>query len=473
MVNLPSILLDVATLQWVYLGLLIAFTINLGLLTALTANAGLRLWILSNVITAAAFPLFIARNGVGDNDVTFLLPTTLVVISASLKLLAVSSSARRRSYYLPLMFLFVLFVVSYKELSFLGMVNARLAVSLATLSIITAGIVKSAADNPRWDGLLARNFFFATLIVSSVLLGAKALQVAWSGHAFSYFGADRGQPLNMLLSLVQLIVIHVGFVAMVVGRQTRAAIYATARRRELENRRLRAEAHSRDMEALARERNSMLEVLTHEVRQPLNNAQAALEEMSRTLAGNNGANSETARLIDRSRGIIDDVVLALSNAIVGAGLIERRERRIFHPVDAVAILDLAKGDCHLECQSRIVGPDTDTPMFVFGDPVLLRLAFRNLLENALKYSVPQSPVTARLLIDDFRMGLALEILNYPARTFKPNEHLFERFVRDNIVEEGRGLGLFITREVARLHNGSVNARLAEDEQVCFELFLPA
>ena len=85
---------------------------------------------------------------------------------------------------------------------------------------------------------------------------------------------------------------------------------------ELEVRRASVEAHSQQMQALAEQRRSMLEILTHEVRQPLNNAQAGLEEMSRSTASGSIDSVGAQSLISRTRGIIDEVVLALSNAIV-------------------------------------------------------------------------------------------------------------------------------------------------------------
>jgi signal transduction histidine kinase len=239
------------------------------------------------------------------------------------------------------------------------------------------------------------------------------------------------------------------------------------------------------MEALAEQRHSMLEILTHEVRQPLNNAQAALEEMTRTMPvtasgpvtaseapGQPPEASGARSLISRTRGIIDEIVLALSNAIVGAGLIERRSKRALHPVDTAATLILAKGDCRLESQPRVEIDAPDGPLFVIGDPVLLRLAFRNLLENGLKYSKPSTPVLARLHVNEDRMGIALEVLNVPVGDFAPHERLFERSTRASSYAEGNGLGLFITREIALLHNGTITAETGPDGQARFELFLP-
>jgi signal transduction histidine kinase len=96
-----------------------------------------------------------------------------------------------------------------------------------------------------------------------------------------------------------------------------------------------------------------------------------------------------------------------------------------------------------------------TPMQVQGDRSALAALLRNLVDNALRYSPPQSQVvvsvtregpTVCLAVDDSGTGLAEA----------ERKRAFDRFWRrDAGVESGSGLGLAIVRSVAERHRATV------------------
>ena len=91
------------------------------------------------------------------------------------------------------------------------------------------------------------------------------------------------------------------------------------------------------------------------------------------------------------------------------------------------------------------------------DPALISLALRQLIDNALKYSPPGSPVD----ISAARTNGNLEIRiadQGPGIPEKERERVFEKFYRRQAVKErvpGTGLGLHIAREILRAHGGDV------------------
>ena len=113
-------------------------------------------------------------------------------------------------------------------------------------------------------------------------------------------------------------------------------------------------------------------------------------------------------------------------------------------------------------------------MFADADPVLLRIALRNLLDNALKHSPDESKVNVSVSTDPKNMSVFLEVTNSPKDHFSPNEALFERGVRGGSASsEGKGLGLYIVREVALLHSGSVEANSTPNGRTRFAIRIPA
>lgn len=119
-------------------------------------------------------------------------------------------------------------------------------------------------------------------------------------------------------------------------------------------------------------------------------------------------------------------------------------------------------------------PDASVPVLV--DRPRLEMVVQNLLDNAFKYSKPGDPVecdlqlgggTIRVTVRDVGIGI----------TEDERATLFTRFGRAvnerNSHIGGTGLGLFISKEIARMHGGDVRLCPAEGRGSCFELVLPA
>jgi len=120
--------------------------------------------------------------------------------------------------------------------------------------------------------------------------------------------------------------------------------------------------------------------------------------------------------------------------------------------------------------------DADSGLVVEGDRTLLVTALTNLLNNAVAYSPPGSPVSVtRRLVDgmveiavtDRGIGIAPE----------EQERVFERFYRVDKARSretgGTGLGLAIVKHVAANHGGSVRLWSVPGTGSTFTLCIPA
>ncbi len=110
------------------------------------------------------------------------------------------------------------------------------------------------------------------------------------------------------------------------------------------------------------------------------------------------------------------------------------------------------------------------PCMVIGSAERLRIAIRNLLDNAAKFGPPGGPVEVELshgvlTVRDHGPGIPAEDL---ARVFDR----FYRATADRSVP-GSGLGLAIVRQVAHAHGGSVAAERAPGGGALMRLTLPA
>ena len=94
------------------------------------------------------------------------------------------------------------------------------------------------------------------------------------------------------------------------------------------------------------------------------------------------------------------------------------------------------------------------PLYVDGNPVLLTEMFKNLIDNAIKYTPVGGVVTVRL-IADIRAVFEVEDSG-PGVPPEDRQRVFERFYRVlGSQAEGSGLGLPIVREIAELHRADV------------------
>jgi two-component system sensor histidine kinase SenX3 len=125
---------------------------------------------------------------------------------------------------------------------------------------------------------------------------------------------------------------------------------------------------------------------------------------------------------------------------------------------------------------RLVVDDSAADLIVQGERRQLVSAIVNLLDNAVKYSEPNSSVEVcagqegtwvDIAVRDYGIGIPLRDL----------ERIFERFYRVDRARSretgGTGLGLAIVRHVASNHRGEVRVESREGEGSRFTLRLPA
>lgn len=110
---------------------------------------------------------------------------------------------------------------------------------------------------------------------------------------------------------------------------------------------------------------------------------------------------------------------------------------------------------------------------VRGDRDLLELAFRNLIENALKFSGPDGQVEVRAsedghaaLVEVDDNGLGIPAADLP--------HIFDELYRGENARDmpGSGLGLALVRRIIELHGGSLEVHSRPDQGTMVRVHLP-
>lgn len=194
----------------------------------------------------------------------------------------------------------------------------------------------------------------------------------------------------------------------------------------------------------------------HELRTPLAVLRAQWDVVRRSTAGDERQRAESllSAGIDRLDRLVTQM-LALSRVEA------RAESRSSSPAGEqdiawTPVVEQAINDClplaerrgvELAVEWPMAGRAAQHPFPVLGDPGLMNVLMRNLLDNAVRYAVPGSTVQVRVLAE------SLEVENdgapLPAAQLA---RMGERFYRpDGQQEGGSGLGLSIVRRIAELH----------------------
>ncbi|MBS4097972.1 MAG: sensor histidine kinase, partial [Sulfuricella sp.] len=110
---------------------------------------------------------------------------------------------------------------------------------------------------------------------------------------------------------------------------------------------------------------------------------------------------------------------------------------------------------------------------ILADASLLRIALRNLIDNAAKYASGGTSIGVAAKIRGERVGLAVSDQG-PCIPQERRDAIFLEYVRGKHADSigGMGLGLAFVKRVAELHQGEIELTCAEGGGNCFCLWLP-
>jgi signal transduction histidine kinase len=257
-------------------------------------------------------------------------------------------------------------------------------------------------------------------------------------------------------------------VALIVGLLQRRVLERVVRERE----------HGERMATLERVKSQFLNVASHELRGPLGVVSGYVSMVQDGSFGTMGAvdmrrvapvilqkvtemNTLVNEMLDTAR--LEESRLTLSLSTVDVGDTVQRA------VEAVTPLATQRHEV-LYTRPR-------EPVRVTADPVRLGIIVTNLLQNAVKYSPDGGVVQCFVTVDDERECALVSVWDHGLGIAEADmPRLFSRFgrlvTRENSNIPGTGLGLFLARELARLHGGDITVRSAPGAGSCFTLELP-
>ncbi|MFZ5467939.1 MAG: ATP-binding protein [Myxococcota bacterium] len=235
----------------------------------------------------------------------------------------------------------------------------------------------------------------------------------------------------------------------------------------VENARLLKEAQS-----ALRVRDEFMSIASHELKTPLTPLKMCLSLMERRIA--QGQDVELATVIKSKRQV--DRLAGLVNELLDASKLELGQLSFAGtPLELSQVLADVVDEFRLASEREFHLTLPREPVWVRGDRARLEQVVVNLLENAHKYSAALRPVVVRLEATRVEAFARVEDagIGIPAAD---QGRVFERFCRARNSSHrhfgGLGLGLFISRSIARLHGGELTVRSVEGKGSTFTVALP-
>jgi two-component system, sensor histidine kinase LadS len=220
---------------------------------------------------------------------------------------------------------------------------------------------------------------------------------------------------------------------------------------------------------LRNEQRQFFHMISHEFRTPLAVVDSAAAEQqnfpSPDLATQTTRAKQIRRACRRLTSLVDSCLI--SERLDSAGFTLHAA-----PANVAALLEHAAQLVHWSPRHRLHLFTASAPAEWICDQTLVRIALSNLVDNAVKYAsegeifIAAHKNDAGLLeisVADEGSGMSLELMS----------RIFEQFERGDRTDQtkGFGLGLWVSRRVARLHGGDITVESQRDHGACFTLTL--
>jgi len=218
-------------------------------------------------------------------------------------------------------------------------------------------------------------------------------------------------------------------------------------------------------------KSTLLDALAHEFKTPLTSIKAATTDL---LSEPDGALRQHERELI---GIADEGADRLSKLVTDAIQLARIEggqfrlnRGIHLPSSLVSAALRPMKSLTEEREVNVCVPYTLPPVWV--DAELIQMVISHLIDNALKYSAPGTPITIRACTDN--RSVTLSVIDCGAGIVEDEQaRIFDKFYRGKSEQtlRGTGMGLAIAREIIHAHGEeiSVTSKPGEGSEVFFSL----
>lgn len=218
----------------------------------------------------------------------------------------------------------------------------------------------------------------------------------------------------------------------------------------------------------SQEQHNFMMAITHELKTPIAVTKLNLETLQKHHledAQQKKLISNTIQEASRLNDLCNNMLLA--SQIESGGYVLTDEQLNFSEVVTDCITDFNN-----RYSQRKIKADIQPGIIISGDMLLLQIAVNNLLDNSIKYSPRTSIVSVSLLSSEGEITLTVSDEGKGIADAE-KQKVFVKYYRSGNQHtkeaKGTGLGLFLTKNIVRQHNGDIKIKDNYPQGSIFEM----
>ncbi len=205
---------------------------------------------------------------------------------------------------------------------------------------------------------------------------------------------------------------------------------------------------------LQQQQQNFMMAVTHELKTPIAVARLNLETLQKYKLDP----EKQHKLIRTTLDETGRLNFLTNNILIASQLDSSGYKSSKEELDLAALLKDCIQDFRNRFSDRVFIEDIESDTDVRGDSLLLQMLINNLLENAIKYSPKESPIT--VVLKRYRSGIELQVQDKgPGISEEEKKKIFTKFYRvgneATRKTKGTGLGLYLCHKIAKDHNADI------------------
>lgn len=209
-------------------------------------------------------------------------------------------------------------------------------------------------------------------------------------------------------------------------------------------------------EELMQKKDEFMSIASHELKTPVTSLKGALQILQR-MSKKLEPNDQMGSFIDKAAKQTGKLTVLLDDLLDVTKIQEGKLQLNYNAFDAYAMVKESMEEVRAQGNSHQLILEEGGPMPVIADKSRLEQVVNNFLTNAIKYSPNANKVVLRCALTDDSFRLEVQDFGIGIPKNKKG-YLFDRFYRvqeSSTYFAGLGLGLYISAEIVKRHNGQI------------------
>ncbi len=218
-------------------------------------------------------------------------------------------------------------------------------------------------------------------------------------------------------------------------------------------------------------KSTLLSIISHDLRHPLTNTKSIIELINLHLVSNQEAGHLYQHLeaqYNRAINLLDNLLYWIKSQ-VHDGKVDKTEINLNQMLNAL----VEEQKLSLQKKEIRIFNQVDTGLEIYAENEVLKIIFRNLLTNAIKFTNPEGTIqfTSEMEGSDIRISIKDNGVGMNPNTLSRIQGLSHYTSRGTAGEDGSGLGLMLIRDLITKINGSLTIESEQGEGSTFTIVL--